>query len=102
MADNPQSTDPNVSLASVATAFVGTVWGKVVAILAAISLIMGIALEVQSFVRGNYDVETSKNNAAKTLAEACAEKATLKPLHSSQWAEWEQSERKRRPECFSD
>jgi len=69
MNDNPQ-TASNPSLGSSATGFLGTVSGKVVAILAAISLIMGIALEVQSFVRGNYDVEASRNNAAITRAKA--------------------------------
>ena len=63
MADNPQTTGPNASLGSAATAFVGTVWGKVVAILAAISLILGIAIEVQSFVRGSYEITTARNNA---------------------------------------
>jgi hypothetical protein len=63
MADERQTTDPNASLASAITAFVSTVWGKIVAILAAVSLILGIALEVQSFVRGSYEITTAKNNA---------------------------------------
>jgi hypothetical protein len=65
MGDDPQAKNINISLGSAATGFLGTVWGKVVAILAAISLIMGIALEVQSFVTGNYILR-------KTAAEAGA------------------------------
>src|SRR5277367_6006945 len=88
MGDDPQMTGPNASLASAVTGFLGTVWGKVVAILAAISLIMGIALEVQSFVRGIYDVETANAQAQKARAEAAVapevakgEEAKARALH---------------------
>lgn len=63
MGDDPQMTGPNASLGAVATAFVGTVWGKVVAILAAISLVIGIALEVQSFVTGYYVLQKTASEA---------------------------------------
>jgi hypothetical protein len=64
VADDSQSRNVNLNLGSAATSFLGTVWGKVVTILAAISLIMGIALEVQSFVTGYYVLH-------KTSAETC-------------------------------
>ena len=69
MGDDTQTTGPNASLGSAATGFLGTVWGKVVAILAAISLIMGIALEVQRFVLGGLQIVQMNANPNLTQAD---------------------------------
>jgi len=78
MVDEPQTKNLNVSLGSVATGFLSTVWGKLVAVLAAISLIMGIALEVQSFVTGYYVLQKAKADAKAAEGEAEAASAKFK------------------------
>ena len=92
MVDDPQMMATNVPLNSTTTGFLGTVWGRVAAILAAISLVIGIAIELQTFVRGNYEVENAKNNAARSRGNAGAATAIFKnPNDSGSVGTWHMS-----------
>ena len=59
---------------STIAAFFSTLWGRILAILAVISLLMGIALEAQSLVTGYYAMK--KTAAEADIAEANAKAAT--------------------------
>ncbi|MGP8268411.1 MAG: hypothetical protein ACLQOQ_20930 [Beijerinckiaceae bacterium] len=53
------------------TDIMGSVWAKVVTILAAISMVIGIVLEIQSLVGGFYGVRKSYYDMRKSSADMC-------------------------------
>jgi hypothetical protein len=55
--------------------FLGTLWGRVLTVLAAISLLMGIAIEAQSLITGYYAMK-------KTAAEAETAQANAKTANT--------------------
>jgi hypothetical protein len=70
MADGSQTKGPNVTTRSVVADFIGSVWGKVLTVLAAITMVLGIAAE---------GVSLYKNWSEAQSARADADAATFKP-----------------------
>ena len=70
-------------LGSVATAFSAPVGGRFVAILAAISLVLGIAIEVQNLCERSLRSPKRQNNAAISRGNAATAAATFKNPNDS-------------------
>jgi hypothetical protein len=69
MADESQSKGPNASKHSAVADFIGTVWGKVLTVLAAITMLLGIAAEGVSLYRNWWEARIARSQAAKTQLE---------------------------------
>jgi hypothetical protein len=65
MADHSQMKGPNASTHSVVADFIGTVWGKVLTVLATITMLLGIAAEGVSLYRSSWEVEIARQQAKK-------------------------------------
>lgn len=63
MSDSNETKSINLSIPTGLFELVNTVWGRVLAALAAISIVMGILLEVEALITGYYQMK-------KTAAEA--------------------------------
>src|ERR1700677_2441073 len=72
MADEPQMKGPNASTSSVVADFIGTVWGKVLTVLAAITMLLGIAAEGVSLYRNWWEAESARQQMLKTTVETDA------------------------------
>jgi hypothetical protein len=77
MAHEPQTKGPNVSTHSVVADFIGTVWGKVLTVLAAITMLLGIAAEGVSLYRNWWEAQTARQQAIKTKVETDALTGTV-------------------------
>jgi hypothetical protein len=63
MTDSTDTKPMTVVVPTALTDFIGSVWGKTLAILTAISIVMGILLEAEALITGYYTMK-------KTAAEA--------------------------------
>jgi hypothetical protein len=72
---------PDQTFPPVLSAFLATLWGRILTILAAISLLMGIAIEAQSLITGYYAMK--KTAAEADIAEANAKAATATAVYPS-------------------
>ena len=86
MADDPQTKGPNASTRSVVAGFIGTVWGKVLTVLAAITMLFGIAAEGLSLYRSSLEVEIARQQTKKLEIETHAMKQTPPDLVNSIFA----------------
>jgi hypothetical protein len=80
MADDQQTKGPNGSTRSVVADFIGTVWGKVLTVLAAITMLLGIAAEGVSLYRNWWEAQNTKlENAARTFVPVPLDSTTRPP-----------------------
>jgi hypothetical protein len=86
MADDPQTKGPNASARSVVVDFIGTVWGKVLTVLAAITMLLGIAAEGVSLYKSSWDVEIARQQATELEIKTHSMKQTPPDLVNSIFA----------------
>ena len=77
---------PDQQPLSAPAAFFATLWGKILAVLAAITMVVGIYVEIVAAWRGTNDAFISSINVQRSKAEACSARvkfnAEAAPLHA--------------------
>lgn len=80
---------------STPAAFFATLWGKILAVLAATTMIVGIYVEIVAAWRGTNDAIIASSNVVKAKAEACSARVKLnaetapRPADDAYAMEWD-------------
>jgi hypothetical protein len=70
MSDTTEVKSVSVSVPARLADFVGSAWAKVLTILAAISIVMGILLEAEGLISGYYEMKRNAAEAEMSRAKA--------------------------------
>jgi hypothetical protein len=63
MTDEQDTRNVTISIPPLLAEFIGSIWAKVLAILTAVSIVLGIVLEIQSVVAGVYGIRKAAAEA---------------------------------------
>jgi hypothetical protein len=63
MTDEQDTRNITISVPPLLAEFIGSIWAKVLAILTAVSIVLGIVLEIQSVVAGFYGIRKAAAEA---------------------------------------